>query len=864
MIMNIKKMILLLAAVLSVTIVAYAGDGTSCENAIYVDTAYTATLGAGEYWFMAETPALPLTLYYYPENENDSAPEITIDLSCTTGVYEDPEVARMVSMAENYGLSFPMKYKPKAQFDANDKLVYILTFDESYRNMLFNEGVTYAIPAYVHVVMHGSALVRVVSTSTFSQCSDNVNTLGMNAALQFMPEDSLITYIWPIGEWIHERYRFTWEGDGKLEMFTGEDCTVTRTKRVRNWYVLPDDQVVMTPTRASDWIKDMFQTDLYVRFYARSKGVLRVTSYEEKAEIKEMVMLGIPAVIDHENLLISCILPYGSATRAAAIKAALDNPNDPTKESYIIYTAYEGEKPEADRRYTTLTFGAKVYTLDVSVAKAPGSTDASLKSVKIDGMTMVDFNAAQLEYDDVEVDNIDFLFEAVANDTLATVSVKRATGLPGKTEVTVTAETGNTQVYVFNMIKTRSRNTKLESITVDGEPLADFSPEQLYYRMYAMNIPVVEAVAADAKSTVLVDQAKGIPGFAQIFVTAEAGNTDIYTINFTIDPSVIQCAGSAIQVQLNTPVSLQPADDPVLRLPIGKPSLETDENNWAGQRISLTWGGNSNLKVYVGTTCLYNPLQPDKTLIDSLVIKKEKGTGTRVIYLTPQQTQAWGKQSIDGGIYLRFQLGENANLTAATWEPNCQNTSMLIDINDELYLPTGHNSENNYFFYLPDWKDKDVKLTWEGQSNMTIYTAYQCGFKLQSSGRPIVQLYQFQSSDSKELKASDIAELTRKTNMYGRDFLYIRFWTDGLAGTLRTEQTGGPVTRVDDIAQPQTLSWQRQAEGIEITSAIAQLVQVYSLQGILVAERYMRESESLVLPMGMYIIRGEQETGKAF
>lgn len=866
--LNMKRILLFLSFICSITLSANAGDGTACNNAIYVDTAYTATLGAGDYWFMAETPALPLTLYFYPEDETDAAPEITIDLSCTPGVYDDPEVARMVSLAENYGLSFPMVYKPKAQFDSNDKLVYTLTFDESYRNMLFNEGVTYAIPAYVHLVLHGNGSVHVVSTSTFSQCSDNVNTLGMNTALQFMPEDSIITYIWPLGEWIHERYRITWEGEKKLEMFTGENCTVTRTKGVRNWYVLPDDQVTMTPTRASDWIKELFQTDLYVRFYARSKGVLRVTSYEEIAQITELVILGVHAVIDHDNLLITCTLPYGTA-RASAIKGALDNPNDTTQQSYILYTAYEGEKPVADRRYTTLTFGDKVYTLNIEVAKSAGSTDASLASIKIDGLELVNFNPSQLEYNDVEVANADFLIEATANDPNATVSIRRAATVPGKTEITVTPEVGTPQVYVLNMINIRSRNTRLSSITVDGEPLSGFTPDQLYYRQYATAIPVVEAVAEDSKSQVLVDQAKSIPGFAQIFVTSEAGTTTAYTVNFSLDPSLLACATEAIALSLDVPVALGSGDSTVVRVPFDNPA-HADSTAWSGKRISFTWSGQQDLKVYVGTTCIFNPQQPDKTLLDSFVIVPEKGTGTRVIYLTPQQTLAYGRQSIDGGIYLRFSHTESANLTASVWTPNCQNSSTLIDINDEHYLPESHNSENIYKIYLPDWKGKKVKISWEGQSDMTMWTSYKCDFKLNSGERSLVERLQFQSSDEKEIDDQHISgtngwiwKCTLGSQGSNKEFLYVRFWTDGYAGTLTTKQIGGPVdpTGADAVRREPTLGWERTETGVLISSTVSQHVQVYSLQGILLRDCQLTPAAPLTLPRGLYIIRGETETG---
>jgi len=80
-------------------------------------------------------------------------------------------------------------------------------------------------------------------------------------------------------------------------------------------------------------------------------------------------------------------------------------------------------------------------------------------------------------------------------------------------------------------------DASLMSITVDGEPLPDFSPEVFEYTIYtwpgATEIPVVEATSTDPLATSVVVPANEIPGSTTVDVFAEdLATTTTYTINF--------------------------------------------------------------------------------------------------------------------------------------------------------------------------------------------------------------------------------------------------------------------------------------------------------------------------------------------
>ena len=173
-----KRLFSILAAAL-LTLSMFAQSGATCDDAIYVDGEYTANFAAGEYWFMSLTSALPMTIKCYPSNPGAKAPQIQVDFTCTyengMAVYDDPKVAKMVMNAAQYELTLPMTKTLTMQMDDNGKPYYSYTFPKNYQNMLYGQGVTYAIPAYVKLKVFGTTSAEIVSEAVSSRCRDYVN-----------------------------------------------------------------------------------------------------------------------------------------------------------------------------------------------------------------------------------------------------------------------------------------------------------------------------------------------------------------------------------------------------------------------------------------------------------------------------------------------------------------------------------------------------------------------------------------------------------------------------------------------------------------------------------------------------------------
>jgi len=82
-----------------------------------------------------------------------------------------------------------------------------------------------------------------------------------------------------------------------------------------------------------------------------------------------------------------------------------------------------------------------------------------------------------------------------------------------------------------------STDVTLSDITLDGASLAGFDPAVITYNEILPNgtttIPVVDYIVNDGRSIVIVSGDTEVPGSVTIDVTAENGNSQIYTINFT-------------------------------------------------------------------------------------------------------------------------------------------------------------------------------------------------------------------------------------------------------------------------------------------------------------------------------------------
>ena len=143
---NVTFLMVAMLVLASNMILAQEPDGLTCENAIPVDTSYVGSVpAAGTYYYSASTYDLPMTCYFYPETTIDQAPKIYVDFTCTPGVYEDPNLQNMIMSASGWGVETPIAFYFNRSLDENNREVYTLTINETYREMMTMFDITYNI-----------------------------------------------------------------------------------------------------------------------------------------------------------------------------------------------------------------------------------------------------------------------------------------------------------------------------------------------------------------------------------------------------------------------------------------------------------------------------------------------------------------------------------------------------------------------------------------------------------------------------------------------------------------------------------------------------------------------------------------------
>ena len=195
------------------------------------------------------------------------------------------------------------------------------------------------------------------------------------------------------------------------------------------------------------------------------------------------------------------------------------------------------------------------YTVTVTRAEVPQSTDATLSSLSLSGVTLNEPWAATTYAYTAAVENSveSTMVDATATDEDgATVTlpdpnpVPLAVGSSNVITVTVTAEAGNTQDYTVTVTRAgvaQSTDATLSSLSLSGVTLNEPWAATTYAYTAAVENSVestmVDATATDDGAEVTLPDPNPVPlavgssNVITVTVTAEAGNTRDYTVTVT-------------------------------------------------------------------------------------------------------------------------------------------------------------------------------------------------------------------------------------------------------------------------------------------------------------------------------------------
>lgn len=193
---------------------AVAQSGLTCDDPIRVDANYNGIVdGPCTLWYTASTYDLPLTVHFAPNSTNSTySPQVELDLTCTPGVYDDPKVHELVTMAEGFEITFPVKLTCDKEDYGNGHVEWDLSVNSTYRDQLASFGVTYDVPAFVKVSFPEGGKVYIKPDTLFKNCMENAEYLKLDDTISVLSNDSDRVFVVPFTDWKEDSIQFVWTG----------------------------------------------------------------------------------------------------------------------------------------------------------------------------------------------------------------------------------------------------------------------------------------------------------------------------------------------------------------------------------------------------------------------------------------------------------------------------------------------------------------------------------------------------------------------------------------------------------------------------------------------------------------------------
>lgn len=332
---------------------------------------------------------------------------------------------------------------------------------------------------------------------------------------------------------------------------------------------------------------------------------------------------------------------------------------------------------------TPETGADNVYTIDVHY---PRSDADMLMDLTLDGITISGFSPEVMEYD------ITLPYSSVSLPEIGwtpahasqRVYVERG-GIEGDTRITVAAESGKTRTYILHFSVARSSEAALAGIMVDGELLADFSPDRFEYKLMlpvsAVSAPSIDYVKGSGGGHVTMS----VPAFeGEAVISVESADGSATATYRLVIEKTIDTATELSEIAVNgTPIPWE---------------------RFVNDSVTLPWVEADGVPV---VTC--TPSTPYSTLLFA-----DAGFGGTEIFVRAQ----------DGGVrryVVRFDMVEDTDATL-----------------DGIML---YNSETLEYVPLPDFdpavREYTVELPWRTAVVPNIHPVTAAGQRVEIAyGRP--------------------------------------------------------------------------------------------------------------------------------
>lgn len=310
------------------------------------------------------------------------------------------------------------------------------------------------------------------------------------------------------------------------------NVAATATSRPVVTWEAADAYQKVTKSPASEAIAPITgDTKLTVLAQDGSTSVYTITFTQKLSSNSKLAGLSVAGyaiapAFDPEVLKYTCALNRGT-TMVPAISYVKGD------ETQVVRIDENGVNGTAKITVKAQSGATSTYEIAFSV---PVSADATLKDIKVGGVSIEGFEPSNVEYSLSLPAGTTSLptIEAVKNDAAQRVVINRG-GVNGTTSIQVIAESGATKTYKLKFSVEKSANATLKNIFVDGVALADFNPEVLEYTYIlpsdAVQCPKLTAEGYAGQVINIISPL--VFGTARIEVTPEDGEKNVYTVLFT-------------------------------------------------------------------------------------------------------------------------------------------------------------------------------------------------------------------------------------------------------------------------------------------------------------------------------------------
>ena len=175
----------------------------------------------------------------------------------------------------------------------------------------------------------------------------------------------------------------------------------------------------------------------------------------------------------------------------------------------------------------------RIYTIYFNKEK---SNNAQLADLKVNGVSLANFNANTLEYNYELTRGTTMCpsVEAVKGDTTQDVSILTPK-LEGDCDIRVVSETGIETIYTIRFLFNQSTISTLAKLKIDGSDILENGKLDYTFQLApgTTGLPTIDYEKGDAQQTVTILN-NGVNGKTLLIVKAENGDLTTYTINFDV------------------------------------------------------------------------------------------------------------------------------------------------------------------------------------------------------------------------------------------------------------------------------------------------------------------------------------------